>query len=495
MGAGYVSKDSWSRCETPSMLYDTVRNPNTPPIKSVPSVSSKDTIETTEQRLKREMIDRFQAKGLELPHETYVAVVQVGKYVFLAVMLPVYLGLYGIPHWFLVTALPQVFGLAGKLSRYCSRFTLALAKRIKDLMKEMMEQLIGDALRLSRDRAKNFWKRLTAPWIAAANLVARASQAISASFNKIKENLVQALQQFHAQVNHNVQATNRWVIHHALYVADICWRRIKSVADWTDRYVLTPLISFCLPPFRLAARAGRFAKTQLQRWNQACRRQVKSLTDPIVESITRGRLAVKRTIKVVIEPVASWVREKKQIVNSRLEKIKIAIAEPVSLAMAWIKNRIPDALIAGWNMTMPIFAGIPSAAKRIGRFAWKMTPQKFKNNMDKKRQGAVALGRGFRNVARGTVSGLMWIVRGVRFAIRLLFKWAAQCFYAIQKGMRKLVAWLAILPRKIKKGLIAVFKLLALILSYISFALHVVVLLVWLASLNGFYLMRRVLYS
>lgn len=497
MVAGFISKDSWSRCETPSPLYDTVRNPNAPycPPKPIANVSNKDTIETTEQRLKREMIDRFQAKGLELPHETYVAVVQVGKYVFLAVMLPVYLGLYGIPHWFLVTALPQLFGMAGKFSMYCGRFAFALGKRVADLMKGMLEQLIGDALRLSKDRAKNFWKRLTAPWTASMKAMGHVARTISASVHKIREAIEQALQQFNSQVNHNVQITNRWIADNAIKVAHICGEYLKRSLHFMDQKILTPLILFCLPPFRLAVRAGRFIKTQAHLFTQACSRVWQEITDPIVERLRKGGLAVKKGIRTVIEPLFDWVLEKKEKVNALLEKMKKAVVEPVAAMMAFIKSKVPDVVLAGWSAVKPVFAGIPWVASGTMRFAWKMIPQKFKDNMDRQRQGMFSFGRALRSVGRGAVSGVMWILRGGNFVMQQLFKWALRCIHALRQWGKRLVAWLVVLPRKIKQASLVIFKVVAFVFARIAFAAHVVVLLVWLASINGFYLMRHVLRS
>lgn len=495
MVAGYVSKDSWSRCETPSMLYDTVKNPLAAYCapKPVAAVSGKDTIETTEQRLKREIVDRFHAKGLELSHETYVAVVQVGKYVFLAVMLPVYLGLYGIPHWFLVTALPQLFGIVGKCSMYCGRFALTMAKRVKDLMKGMLEQLIGDALRLSRDRARNFWKRLTAPWTFSAKVAVRVADAIRTAIHKGKEAIAQVISQFHSRVDHNVHATNRWIIDNAMKAWMACMGYAKSAFHFMDQRVLTPFILFCLPPFRLAAKAGRFVGRQGRNAMRALSRWRKKVTDPAIEHLQKRVAAGKKILKGAIGPVANWLGEKKDKMSALLAKAKKAVVDPVVEAMVMVKNKIPELIKAGWHVLKPALWGSLWVSGRVARFAWKMTPQKFKDNMDRKRQGLFTVGRVLRNMGRGTVSGIVWMLRGSRFILWFIAEWAVFIARVMWRYGKKMVAWLAVLPRKMKQASIVILNVIIFIFSRMAFAVHVVVLLIWLASINGFYLMRHML--
>lgn len=151
-----IQKDSLSRCENPSMLYDAVRNPATVYKAPVQAVRlSKDVLETKQQRLNREMMEKLQSNSFRLPHQTYVVVAQVGKYVFMAIMLPPYLLLYGIPKWLLQGIFPQLFEIAKGEYYRVGRFLTKCSKRVTDLMKGVMAQMIGDSLKSARDKAKH----------------------------------------------------------------------------------------------------------------------------------------------------------------------------------------------------------------------------------------------------------------------------------------------------------------------------------------------------
>lgn len=167
--SGAVSRDSLSRCEPPSMLYDVIRYPHAPPVPAKANAAvvdpAKDTIETTQQRLNREMTEKFQNTSSRLPHHSYIAVAQTGKYLFLAIMLPTYLCCYGIPKWFFYNLLPQALATVQSQIVRVGRFVSELSTHVADLMKGILEQMLGDAMRLARRQAKAFkdsfksWRR------------------------------------------------------------------------------------------------------------------------------------------------------------------------------------------------------------------------------------------------------------------------------------------------------------------------------------------------
>lgn len=146
-----IYKDSLGRCEPPSMLYDTIRKPHSPyiPPKSTNDVQ-KDTLESVQQQLNRKTVERLQNGGLRLPHESYVAVVQSGKYLFLAIMFPPYFCCYGLPRWLLISLLPQLLMLVKQESLRVGRFIQNFAKRVTDIMKGILEQMLASSLTLSK---------------------------------------------------------------------------------------------------------------------------------------------------------------------------------------------------------------------------------------------------------------------------------------------------------------------------------------------------------
>lgn len=103
------SSDTLSRCDPNlySNLYGTQNRPEmkgrvhtTPPIQ-------KDTIEISHDKLKEEALNR-------LRHTSKIVIAQnsfmrIGRYLFLAVAMPPYFLLYGLPKWIMVEAIPALF--------------------------------------------------------------------------------------------------------------------------------------------------------------------------------------------------------------------------------------------------------------------------------------------------------------------------------------------------------------------------------------------------
>lgn len=196
-----ISRDSMSRCEEPSMLYDTVRNPmarKIPPKPALdPTSKTLDTLESTQQRLNREMMERFQNSSSRVSHQTFAIAIQAGKYLFLAVMLPPYLCFYGLPRWFLADLMPQFFSLMKGQSIRIGKFFQEFSKRIADMMKGILEQTIGDSLRLLNRKSKNLL------------------QHIAGGYHKIVNALDQQWQRIHhaaAELNHFMRSSARILI-------------------------------------------------------------------------------------------------------------------------------------------------------------------------------------------------------------------------------------------------------------------------------------------
>ena len=164
---GSIQKESWSKCDHPYSLYETIRNPkalNAPlKIDSLASKREPDTIESTQKRLHKEMLNKLESKGLQLPHSSFVAVVQVAKYVFLAIMLPPYLCLYGIPKFLLFSLIPQALLEIRAVIIKIGHFFKELTKTAVEKMKGLIDQLLGEALKLTNYLGKNLCLYLLFP--------------------------------------------------------------------------------------------------------------------------------------------------------------------------------------------------------------------------------------------------------------------------------------------------------------------------------------------
>lgn len=106
------SSDSLSRCD-PSLysnIYDVRKRPD---IKHEPISATqpthKDTIEISRDKLKEEALNRLRhTSKYVIAHNGFM---RIGKYLFLAVALPPYLVLFGLPKWIIVEGVPAIFSM------------------------------------------------------------------------------------------------------------------------------------------------------------------------------------------------------------------------------------------------------------------------------------------------------------------------------------------------------------------------------------------------
>ena len=492
MVAGHVSKDSWSRSETPSMLYDTVRNPNAPyqpPRAAVTPVGkSKDTIESIQQRLQREMTGRLHSKGLSLPHETYVAVVQVGKYVFLAVMLPVYLCCYGVPRWFLVNAVPQLFGTIKNQSLNIGRFFIEIAKRAADLMKGILDQVLGDALRLSMDMAKNLMKNLSSKFKRFSNTLTRIKKSGKSFLRKIKDKMALDLFGFRKKNSHKIRTAKEGLFHNASafgkQVGASFSRRLKAA----DRVVFTPFV-------RTFIRIVNMVKSDVDRTIKTMNKWIKKVTNPLISSISEAIRKkaenYKDKLKKEMEPVLHLLTDVKEIGEWCLKKIQKTVIHPVVHSIAAARTHIEPYVAAGWGVAKKVLSVVPAGLRRSLLFAIKAVPRPLRKRMEDPEHSFTRFRRSLKAISQGVSSGFKELVvlciKLTATAKGLLVKCIENLFRFIQWLFWQLIT----LPRKMLRWFMIFFKALSFVVVRVIFTAQVVLVLMWIACIYSFRLARE----
>lgn len=302
---GPVYKDSCSRCDPPSMLFDAVRYPNTihAPVKITEASRTKDVLE--KKTSNHDLLERWQTERFQLPHETYAVVVQVGKYVFLAIMLPPYLLCYGLPKWFLVDLLPQVFTIAKNECMRVGRFFSEFSKTIVDIMKGMMKQLIGDSVKTFHEKSKEFMKFLFHQW---------------SSFKEI--------------LSEWLPKPGQWISN----VVDGCVIKIQEAFSTM---------------FKSCSHAGKRVKEKAKEWLR-----------PIDEKI---ELVLKKINEMILEPLRKWIEPKKKAFVNTCQKITHAIKEKIAFVKRKIREIIFQPIYKATKATLqtvqailqPIMAKVP----------------------------------------------------------------------------------------------------------------------------------------
>lgn len=493
MAKGVVSKDSWSRCESPSMLYG-ARNPSAP-LKSpeaVSAIKNKDTIESTQQRLRREMLNKLDNKGLELPHETYVAVIQVGKYMFMAVMLPVYLCCYGIPRWILVNAMPHLFlGIKNQAMRV-GRFFVEMTKRVMDTMKGLLDQLIGDSLRMSRDRAKNVWNYLSNKFIRLSKVFSNMFKAIN-PFGQRSESAKVALAKRSAKLFNEAQqmahAWNQLIVEKARAAIKQLTEIVVDALTAFDRVVFTPFVNFLLIPFKFLARVRDAIKKVIVLRLRKAKELLKRVTDPVSNTLKKAARRVveevKKAFEKVMQPIATWLHEKKEIVDVYFQQLRVAVVDPLFNAARSVGRKF------GF-VGKKVFKVLPSSVKRSVKFSWKLVSQHFEGSMSRRKKSFSGFGKSVKGLAVGFVSGISAVGT---FGFKLLRGMLGKIVDLVnfcRNLIRRLKDQLATLPRMFFRLCFAILKVVGRMTGKVVFVFQVLIALVCIAFMDGFHLVRDV---
>lgn len=484
MAAGNVSKDSWSRCEPPSMLYDaTLRRPNSPqPVK--PNFVQKDTIESTQQRLKKEILERLDNKGLELPHESYVAVIQVGKYMFMAVMLPVYLCCYGIPRWFLLNAFPQLLAVISHQFFIVGRFAAKMKKRVNDLMKGILDQLLGNALRMGKESGKNLWKAILLKFERISQHLSKLTKAVSLRSENVKNHAASLSEKIMEQARKNAFLTNRWILSNSQKFANQFLAKVLTGLETFDRVAFTPFVKKILVPFQLLnSVCKQFSKKVKKVTNQ-----VKEVLQPAFSfagyALEKIVEETKRFYAKIVPPLVEWMLAKKEVLVQALTKLKKIIIDPVTHSFAFIRPYFEPLIDFGKRS----FSRLPNGVKRSLKFSKKIIPHNFKEKMKDKRNtffGSV------KNMSRGCYSGCIEMIRFTLKSLGKIWTMMASFVKMIALVLKKIFGYLKILPKKGLQLFIVVLKFVGRIANRILFAFHVVVAVMMIASDSGFDLAKK----
>lgn len=132
-----VYRDSIARSQSNDDVYSLIRNPRASSVKKPAPV---DTIssDSLQARLERDALAKLKANNSQFPNDKLVVIARAGKFIFVALTLPVYIIVFSFPKWMLLELAPFLFkfslkGLGklakplSKLYRYATKLTEALS--------------------------------------------------------------------------------------------------------------------------------------------------------------------------------------------------------------------------------------------------------------------------------------------------------------------------------------------------------------------------------
>lgn len=145
---------------------------------------TQDRIESSQQKIEEKLLTQFRQNQFRLPLGKFVIIGQIGKYIILAVMLPPYIFLYGMPKWLFEQTMP--WAVAG--------FTLT-SKWVKELIAstERLFALSARKIRLAFSKKEKKASHLKAVWDKLNKARENAQDLLSGNLKRMAELLSQIL--------------------------------------------------------------------------------------------------------------------------------------------------------------------------------------------------------------------------------------------------------------------------------------------------------------
>lgn len=441
---GPVYKDSMGRCEPPSMLYDTIRNPRGPHIPQKVESISKDTIESTQTRIHREVLEKFEGRGLKLPHESFVAVVQVGKYLFLAIMLPPYLCMYGIPRWFLVAALPQFFFFVKSNFLRVGHFIHEHTKRLTDLMKGMIDQTIGDALRMMQRHTRNLWgylkdakqnamQAMQQRWDALQNMLKAAQQAALTPF----KNAYNAMQT-------KLSDAGEWLAALAKHMANGVQNGLSKFQQLGAAAVV-PVFHWLRSPVANTQALVKEAVNSLSAGIQAIAKRVNSFTDAIQNVLENIYEKTKQRWESFINPKGEWIQEKFESMYEAIRDRYRHVAAAISDTSTEIIRKFQEFASPKVQQVMHGIQAIPILAAQAAYSLWSRFPKGYKGKAQSKISALKRWGNAMKRYGGA----------GIHMAVKAVVHVTETLLVTISKGYSWLVDWMTFAFWWLRRQLIA----------------------------------------
>lgn len=423
---GPVKNDSMSRYDDSSALYNVAGNRNAP-VKQL--ADPKDVLQPVQSEGVKMTT---KTTGLQLPHESFVAVVQVGKYMFLAIMIPPYLCLYGIPKWFVMNFLPKTYTFITHEIVRIGRFFYDLGSRVQDVMRELMEQFLGDALTSGNHQAKKFVEIVASSFSGVGKKIGEAIQQglalVALVKNKLSEISLPVVSKLKEALPAFAKAAGQTVLGAG-----------EAIRAFTEP-VVTPLIAAVVAPIYYLGEFLKSMKSGTEHVVAVVSERVREVVEKVRESILVPVVhQVQVATQAVIQPVMTWMQTTFKPIN---ETFKSAWGTVVQ-SIVDTRRSIVEGLE---RVTRPAFEAVQKAGEKTTEYVkqsaevvYTMTINLFVQAWNKiptweRRKGEGRRQSGFKQFAQKVGKKIVEGVAAVAATTMGFFSWLMSLF--IEQWMR-----------------------------------------------------------
>jgi hypothetical protein len=474
--SGPIQRESVSRCEDANSLYSTIRNHHVP--RQIQRSSTDKYIneaaqpaqESVQARLNREMVNRVENIGLQLPHESFVAVVQVGKYMLLAVMLPPYLLLYGIPKWLLGTLVPEVFFFARAQCIKVGKFVQDVANKVIDLMQAAMDQTLGEALRMFKRESDRFTGAMAAMLAQMQKSLSNGAQnalgKLQGVFNAFTNGLSGSTETLQALLRRLAQqAADAAAM--ALKIASMVKSAAGSLKNGLER-----MGNF------VTGFAGNISA--LAAWMTShIRNGATKVSEGLSGAFERGR-SFARMLSDAMEKISFENFWKKMMsFGKRIAGKAQEVGDKCREFLARTYERAEEAVTKAAQVVMKNIIAIPQATLQVVVWIYKLLPERRRAQISKFYQGGRRIAKGIVAMGRGAARGIQFVFSAVSEAYSIFMaeirRWIAWLF----KKAIQLLDFIISLPARTLLLALAIYPHVSRVFGQAAYAVRLFIALLW----------------
>lgn len=490
-----VYRDSIAQCNLYSNPYDTRMQSHPSLIRQRQQnyMKAQDTLSSSQSRLEKEIFLKLQA-SIKLPKGKFLLVAKLGKYAFLAIMLPPYIFCYGIPKWLLTEGLPKFYDVTARFIRRISDKVSDVAHKFVNALKTFGRKITSPILTFIQTRIEKTRELFARVREHTLNLLGKPFRFVnqkviepfSKMFARIQEGfgkIAKAYQNLSGKIN----GLREGIRHFFIYLPNNFKAKcVELLGKMQNKFSnLMPLIKGPFMP--MINWASKTAATVTNFYNKTAE-------------------AIKQRVNAVLDRVIYRPLQKvKNFADATLNKAKEMIDSVTRPVIQWIDPKL-EALKKSWQKTKDKFNDFKELSKEKAKDTWKALSDRVENSVKAASKIVVNMAHNIAQIIplpvlslftplaafiaapfnyRKTQSVLKAYMKKVREKIhsglRNASKWIAKAQVAGRKLLKTVV-------RKLKTVPLKLFNLLKLIVLFILTALKGAILifrlmLAWLTAL------------
>ncbi len=346
---GPVSRDSISKCTPGNDLYAMIRSPGAK-LPSQQKSAKVDSIHSLKAQMEREAVARLGKVSQNL-----IFVARAGKYLFLAIAIPPYILLYGLPKWMIVDLLPVLFHFSFKPFKIFN-------EKMKDLFK------INENDKGIMAGIKNAWAAASTKAAEYIKWIDRASQAL---FVHLKHQIVamasRLLQPYMPLLKNSMDAAEmatKMLFQKAFEKGDKQAALAREFVSLAWKTAKQEFFNQVRPFVEMIKNQAKKFRTQAKKIIEKPRLEIQKFKTNVTQRLKRTNevikstslkisktleAAVTTTVSYVARPVIEWVAPKIQWTMSNLQYGSEKILQNFEKIRSFVQNLASGAMDVARN--------------------------------------------------------------------------------------------------------------------------------------------------